>query len=328
MKKPAALRSYALAVASLMSAVAAHAQILFQDNFDTTPSTAWNVNAGSANDRATFLFDYSLLGIPSAPNSSGTTTGVRLQANRSPGAAATGVSISPIGQSFTGDYQLRFDAWHNFNGTFPAGGSGSTQLTGGGILSSGTTPTFHTATGGSGLWFAATGDGGATQDYRAYFNGTHQLLTVGAPTTYAAGSQNSSATYYSVYTGKTAPAPQTTAFPQQTGTTAVGSQAFSWHDVAITKSGNLVTYEIDGTLIATVDLSAAATAGTTFSGGNILLAHSDINTTSSTDPNADSLLFGLVDNVRVTLVPEPSTYALMSLGALALLARARRSTKR
>jgi hypothetical protein len=139
-------------------------------------------------------------------------------------------------------------------------------------------------------------------DYRVYYNGAQQIVGTGAPTTYAAGSQNNSATYYSVFTGQSAPAGQAALFAQQTGTAAAGTLGFAWHDVQIIKSGNIVTYSIDGTLIATTDLAALSTAGTNFSGSNILLVQSDINATSSTDVNADSLLFGLVDNVRVTQV--------------------------
>jgi hypothetical protein len=326
MKKPAARSSYALAVASLMSALAAQGQILFQDNFNTTPATAWTINAASARDRAVFLFDYSTMGIPSAPNSGGSTIGVMLQANRPVGTGAlSGVSISPNDQSFSGDYQLRFDLWQNFPGapttaTTPGlsvGGTGSTQLTGGGILTAGNVA--HFAGAGDGLWFVSSGDGGTTSDYRAYFKGANQTTT----SIYAAGGQNNTATYYNVFGGESAPQAQLDLYPQQVGTTQVGAQGMSWRDVVITKIGNSITYDIDGVRIATVDLTTAGT----YTGSNILLAQSDINATQTTT-GEDPLLFGLVDNVRVTQVPEPSTYALMGLGAMALLAHARRAAKR
>src|SRR5881392_2619165 len=115
MKKPAALRSYTLTAASLLSAVAAHGQVLFQDNFDATPASNWIINAATPQDRATIGFDYSTVGIPAAPNSSGTTIGAMLQANRPVGAGSlSGVSISPVGQSFPGDFQVRYDLWMNF----------------------------------------------------------------------------------------------------------------------------------------------------------------------------------------------------------------------
>jgi hypothetical protein len=315
MKKPAA-RSYVLAVASLMSAVAAHGQILFQDNFDTTPVSNWTINAGTTRDQAVIGFDYSTVGIPAAPNSGGTTIGAMLQANQ-PGTTTSlsGVSISPVGQSFTGDYQLRYDLWENFPGPGPGGGTGSTQLTAGGIMTSGNVATF--AGSGDGLWFAATGEGGSTQDYRVYYNGVNQTTAA----LYPAGGQNSTLAYYTTAFpgGVSAPAAQTTLFSQQTGTTAAGSIGWAWHDVTITKVGNLVSWDVDGVRLANVDLSTTPA----FGGNNILFAQADINTNQTTVANAP-VLFGVIDNVRVTAVPEPSTFALVGLAALALAIRAKK----
>ena len=61
---------------------------------------------------------------------------------------------------------------------------------------------------------------------------------------------------------------------------------------------------------ATVPLS-----GVTISGGNIFFGHSDINATSSTDPNDIHLLFSLIDNVRVAAIPEPGAWMFLSLAA-------------
>lgn len=90
--------------------------------------------------------------------------------------------------------------------------------------------------------------------------------------------------------------------------------------MSIRYENNIATYTIDGLLIATVDVSTAGTTG----GGNILFNHYDINATSSTDPNAGSLLFGLVDNVVVTAVPEPEEYAAIFGGVLVAGALLRR----
>src|ERR1043165_2069473 len=104
--------SYVLALASLASVIGAQGQVLFQDNFDTTPASNWIINAATSQDRAVVGFDYSTVGVPSAPNSGGSTIGAMLQANRPGGTAAlSGVSISPVGQSFSGDYQLRYEFW-------------------------------------------------------------------------------------------------------------------------------------------------------------------------------------------------------------------------
>lgn len=316
MKKPSA-GSYVLALASLASVIGAQGQVLFQDNFDTTPASNWIINAATSQDRAVVGFDYSAVGIPSAPNSGGTTVGAMLQANRPGGTAAlSGVSISPVGQSFSGDYQLRYDLWASYPGPAPAGGTGSTQLTGAGIMTSGNVATF--AGSGDGLWFAATADGGSSSDYRAYFNGINQVTA----SIYPAGGQNSSLAYYttSFPGGASAPAAQTASFAQQTGTTAAGTIGWAWHDVTITKSGTTVTWDIDGIRVANVDLTTTPA----FGGNNILFEQSDINATQTTAAN-DPVLFGLIDNVRVVSVPEPSTYALLSLGGL--LVAIRRKTR-
>ena len=75
-------------------------------------------------------------------------------------------------------------------------------------------------------------------------------------------------------------------------------------------------------LIATVP----AADDTVARGNNIFFGHSDTNATSSTDVNDVSLLFTLIDNVRV--VPEPGTMTFVALGMSGLLAVRRRATVR
>jgi len=290
---------------------------VFFDDFDTDTSAAWVVNkatganANNAGNRTYFAFDYGAVGIPSAPRSAGgTTLGLKLQANVT-GGIFTGLSVSPAGQSFTGDYILKFDLWQNYNGPLNGGGSGSTQVSGGGIGTAGTTAQWAGGAWDS-IFFGATGDGGSSVDYRIYPAANVALAASGM---YAAGTdtspdaRNNSHAYYAGFGGASAPAVQLTSFAQQTGVTAVGAQGFAWRDVQITKIGDTVTYDIDGVRIGTVDISAI-----TLGGENILLTYFDINASSSADPLAPDLLFGLFDNVSV--VPEPSLYAVV-FGAVA-----------
>jgi hypothetical protein len=307
----------ALTVASILSTVTARGQTLFLDTFDTTPASSWAVNGQTSQDQAVIGFDYSSVGIPSAPHSTGgTTIGAQLKANR-PGGTATlsGVSISPVSFSVQGDYQVRYDMWANFQGPLDVGGAGSTQITGGGIMTAGTV--FHSVSSGDGLWFAATGDGQSASDYRVYYRGTIQSTT----TLYAAGSLNNSSAYYNSFGGVTAPQAQKDQFAQQTGTTSVGAFGMQWHDVGITKAGNIVTWDIDGKTIATVDTSAAGVPA--FGGNNIFLVQADTASSQVSVAN-DPVLFGLVDNVRVTQTPEPSTIALIGLGGLLVAGICRR----
>ena len=288
--------------------------LLYSEGFEVDPTAAWTVNAGPSDHAGNFFFDYSTVGIPSAPSAPGT-RGMKLQANLSNG-IFSGFSVSPTGQSFTGDYTLAFDWWANFNGPFPFGGSGSTNLSTFGIGTSGTVAQWPGGIQDS-VWFAATGDGGSAADWRAYSTAAPTSYPNGSPV-YAAATRNSSDPYYAGLGNVAAPAAQLVLYPQQTGSTAVGTAGMAWHEVVIEKSGTTVTWLVDGLLIATIDLNTVM-----LDGDNIFFGHSDINATSSTDPNDEALLFTLIDNIQVTedAVPVPAPGTLLLLGAAFLVAR-------
>jgi hypothetical protein len=321
------------AVATLVIGVptAARSQPLFSDNFDTTTASTWNVNISTNNpsgSAATFGFDYSALGIPSAPHSTGgTTVGVKLEANFS-GAQTSGVTISPIlGTPLPANYKLQFDLWENFNGPLDAQTSvASTQHSGGGIGTDGTTSQMPTIS-VQGVTFAADGDGGAAQSYRAYKGSTTQLTGsqgFAAPVDPVNGSDPRSHfnSYYGQFGNKTAPAAQTAMnSTTQTGTTQQGTQGFAWHTWEMTKNGNAVNWTIDGLPIANLDVT-----GQTFPGTNFFLGQFDFFGGSVVDPTLRPFLFGLFDNVQVTPVPEPSSLALVGLAAPVLLRLRRRRT--
>ncbi len=282
-----------------LSVVSASAQVLFQENFDTDVSANWNVNvAGQA--EAIFGFDYSTYGVPAAPGGSGT-TGLYMRANWSDGAAA-GVSVSPIGQSFTGDYTVSFYAWGNFNGPLATGGAGSTVNNGYGIGTAGTTPQWQGGTTDS-LFFSTTGDGGGV-DYAAY--GPTGLLP--SASVLAAGSTADGNAYYQGIGGKSAPAAQVALYPGQTGTTGMGTAGMAWRNIEIEKQGDTVTWKMDDLLLATVENYSSLGVG----GDNILFNFYDQYNSVASSP----MLFALVDNVQV--IPEPSTYAAI-FGGLALM---------
>lgn len=307
--------------AALGMASVGQAAPLYAQNFDVDDTANWTVNGGPSDEAANFFYDYSTAGIPSAPGSGGTTRGLNLQANQSSGIFG-GFSVSPTGKNFAGPVKVTFDWWDNFNGPAPGGGSGSTQL---GIFGVGTSGTVAQWPGGTqdSIWFGGTGDGGSSADWRAY-SPTAATGYLPASGVYAAGTgtspdaRNNTHPYYAGFGGLAAPAAQTTLFPQQTGSSNVGSAAFAWHKVVIAKVGSSVTWTVDGTLIATVP----AADDTVATGDNIFFGRSDINATSSTDPNRTALLFTLIDNVVVT--PEPTSLGLAALGLFGLLARRRK----
>jgi hypothetical protein len=284
------------------------------ENFEADPTANWTVNNATSDEAHDFFFDYSTVGIPLAPSAAGT-HGMKLQANQANG-IFSGMSVSPTGQSFQGDYMVLFDWWASFNGPFPDGGSGSTQLSTFGIGTSGTVAQWPGGTQDS-VWFGATGDGNSGVDWRAYstaaptgYSATSGVFAAGTGTN--PDSRNHTHPYYAGFGSNAAPAAQLLLFPQQTGATNVGSAGLEWHQVEIKKEGTTATWTVDGTLIATIDLTTV-----TLSGSNIFFGHSDTNTTSSTDPNDGALLFTLIDNIQV--VPEPSSAVLCVLATMVWL---------
>jgi len=314
--------------ACALAAIASPAigQVLYMQNFDLDDSANWTVNNGPGDEAHDFFFDYSMVGVPAAPNSGGTTRGMKLQANLVDN-LRSGVSVSPNGQSFSGDHVLTFDWWHNYLGGDPDGvgvigtTTGSTMLSEFGILTSGASPNWPGIV--DSLYFAAAGDTSSSA-FRAYSSersvsyqlphDPNVLDDLGNPidshATYHAGTRsNNPATggglevyYQNAFPSVMVPAAQTTLFPEtQHGSTVAGSTGFAWHAVEIAKVGNTVTWKVDGVLLITVDMTnfTVPPAGT-----NILFGHADINDGISMDPYYDDVAFTLIDNIQVS-VPAP-----------------------
>ncbi len=276
------------------------AEVVWSEAFESDVSGDWTLNQNSDDSTATFGYDYSIDGIPPAPNSDGgSTLGLKFTANESL-QEVSHVTVSPIGQSFSGDHALAFDLWINVNGPLPGGGAGSTEFAAGGL---GTTGDHIQAADdqSDGAWFLLTGDGGSGSDIRFFLANNFLDTASGA---YPAGDRNSANEYYhGIFpAGKEAPALQKTDFPQQTGSTAVGQAAFDWISVVLAQRGSTVTWLLNGTVVAEIDRGAEAPYE-----GNIFLGYSDWF--SSVSDNVD-LSFGLVDNVRVLKLAEPAAVEL------------------
>lgn len=131
---------------------------LFQDQMNS--GTGWSKNESNTNNQTTFGYDYSADGIPEAPNTQvgdDATSGLKMEANLD-GTVGSIFHVYPTGQNFTGDYQLRFDAWMEY------GTAGTTEYLGGSIAYNGTSADV----GGGGVSVFATGDGGSSNDYRQF----------------------------------------------------------------------------------------------------------------------------------------------------------------
>jgi hypothetical protein len=272
---------------------------VFSDNFDTNSSANWVVNKSSTDTRVTFAYDYSALGIPPAPHSvGGTTRGLKMEANLSAGIPAA-LSISPLNQSFSGDYRLHFEMWMNVNGPLPGGGTGSTEFLTAGIGTAGNRVEW-TGSGSTadGHYFSADGEGGVsdtsttTGDYCAYISNALQspgtgIYDAGTDATALGNGNNYYQTAFPV--GQSATAVQQANFAQQTGSLDPGTVGFAWHDVIISKRGNTVDWAIDGIRFASI-------SNTTFASSNVFIGYWD--PFASVSDNS-ALSFGLVDNLRV-----------------------------
>lgn len=277
--------------------------VVFTDNFDANTAANWTVNKSSTDTRVTFNYDYAADGIPPAPHAvGGTTRGVKFEANMVNGVTAA-LSVSPTGQSFSGDYRLHFDMWINANGPFPLGGTGSSQFITGGLGTAGNRVQWiGSGSTADGCWFAVDGEGQAgdtstSSDFNAYVATALQGVASGV---YAAGTDanargNGNAYYATAFPGgQTAPAWQQTTYPQQTGALAAGAVGFAWRDVIISKRGSVIEWSIDG-------VKLAAVTNATLTASNVFVGYWDPFTSLSDN---DALSFGVVDNVRVE-VPAP-----------------------
>ena len=297
------------------------AAILFADQM--TNAAAWGINATSGDTLTTFSFDYSIQGIPEAPNSQpgdAATRGLRLEANVNDPPTLESLTLYPLGQSFTGTYQVRFDAWMNYD----TGDIATTEYLGGGVG-------YDNAASGptSGAQAVASGDGGSNADWRAFKDGFFV-----AEADMAAGSRNASDPYYAGFLPPASPP----AIQGQAGIGLAGSTGFqwiTWQFTVINAPGiGQVLLDIEkpgGEQLRIVDLDCLdvsdGSAGCT-SEGNISLFYGDSFFPSVS--GSPAVTFGLIDNVVVTegvAVPEPSTLALIGAGLAGLAITRRRRVR-
>jgi hypothetical protein len=189
-----------------------------------------------------------------------------------------------------------------------------------GVGTSGVTPIWAGLIPKESASLGVTLDGGSASDYRLYTSLASTSHPSGDPVYSAPGGGiNGSVAYYAGFGGEAAPAAQIALYPGQTGVTDPGEIAFAWRAGVIDVLNNLATFSIDGLSIASIDLTTVSLGGS-----NIFFGHGDTNAGLSSDPNSALLNITLIDNVRVTAIPEPSTLALAGLGIAGLLLVRRR----
>ena len=193
------------AVALLAVAHDAPAAVLFEESFQADPTANWTVNdPGLSDTLVNFFYNYAAIGIPAAPNGTGT-RGLKMTANNA-GGLFSGFSVSPNGQSFAGDYRVTFDLWQNYVGPLGSGGSGSTQLSTFGIGTAGDVAFWAGAPVKESVAFAVTSDGGSAVDYRAYDSSAPTGHPPGSVVFSAPGGAiNGDDAYYAGFGGESAP---------------------------------------------------------------------------------------------------------------------------
>lgn len=303
-------------VALLIMVSAANGANLFSDVFNVDTSAAYRVlKIHPERDQVDFAFDYGSLGIPSAPNSQdGSTIGVRMSANQPADgtvAANSAVQIIPqgLGSNLVDiDYRVTYDLWMNVNGPLPGGGGGSTEA-------------FMTGVGWNGAkaieigqengtYLTITGDGGSSTDVRTFTNDGFNFLGINA------GPVNTSDDYYAgVFPGgiDVSLLPGQGGVDNQNGITSQGQMGFAWHEVRVDVIGDSASFYIDDLLIA-ADADADRE-------GSIMLGYGDY---FSSESDAPQWSFGLVDNLQVAAIPEPSSALLLVLFAVPAVLRRKR----
>jgi hypothetical protein len=273
---------------------AAH-PILFRDGFETNSSSLWDLTAGSGNGTPDYTvdwaFDYSHESytfngagyfIPPAPHSTGAQCrGVRLTANSNDtNGVIAAVNLYPKGVSFSNDYTLKFDMWINYPGGIAgAGATGSTEYALCGLNHLGTQPNWAATSASStdGLWFAVDGEGGVAADYRAFvgnLTGTQTELT-GVASGLTQG--DSSAALY------------TNLFPA-TRHESAGAPGKNWVEAELRQVGGIITWLLDGTVIAQRTNTSA------FTSGKVMIGFMDSFASIASPSNQAFVIF---DNVRV-----------------------------
>ena len=292
-------------VASLSVLLTQGSQTIFFEGFDaTTSNNNWDLFHSSGNgipdytvdwsfDYSTYFSTFNGTTIPSAPNTTNATTrGVRLTVNNNDALASTaGVSLYPKNQTFSGAYAFKFDLWINYPGG-PGGGTGSTEHFSCGLNHAGARVNWGSATANpsDGLWFAMDGEGGTTDDYRAYLGNPSSSPTwlsfanSGFSASGAAGAGNSDSAWLNIFPSPTYESP--------------GAPGKRWVQVELSQdTNNVVTWRMNGSLIAQrVNTSA-------FTNGTVMLGFMDLFT-SIASPAADA--FVLFDNVRVEIAAAPT----------------------
>ena len=254
--------------------------VLWSDNFDAgTSATNWSLVFGANNGiidySADFAFDYSKAGIPPAPGSTNT-IGLKVTVNKDTNISSAALNLYPVGQTFTGDYALRFNLFIDSDNT-----ANPTEH----ILAGLNHASFMTnrvcqdtvssnVTAGDGIFAALAGSGNDVANLAMYTttNATLPPARVGIRAMTATTAILNSPPYFA------AGSPGNN----------YNSSTKTWVDVEIGQVGNLITWKLNNSVILQY------TNTTAFTNGDVMIGYNDQYGSIGSTNN-----YAIIDNVRV-----------------------------
>ncbi|MEM9913844.1 MAG: PEP-CTERM sorting domain-containing protein [Planctomycetota bacterium] len=286
--------SLCVGVLAATAGTAATGQIFSETFDDGNAATRWSApivdsELGTFDGEVDYAFDYSTVGIGAAPGGT-TTTGIKFLANLTDdGSVDEGESIGVIANGLvlpSTDYSITMDVY-----AFSDGSSGST--------------TEYITLGAHTGAVNAPGDNGLNDDVPFRFG-----LSQGNGLNYQTTAEGGSATDYFRFEDADNAGGGT-----ETGLGSSEPNTFlnEWVTIELSSLAGIVSYVVNGVTVDTFDNTAG-----TFDGGSILIGLNDAFN-SAAGPG----LFTVIDNVAVTVIPEPASLALLGLGGLAMLGRRR-----
>jgi hypothetical protein len=299
--------------------------VLWEDTFSTDTSANWKVLFGSTNGApqdycineqpdgngtdpliGTWPFDYSALHIPPAPHTTdGSTLGLYMTVNKEDGIpVAAGLNLYPKGQSFSGNYALRFDMFLTVNNS-----TATTEYALMGVNHSGNdTNWFRFSTGGmpatsqfDGIFYDIESDAADLGEYVA-FSSPYSATALG-PTPVVTGVDADGLTNVFksppwIFGAVGGGAPANT----YGGTTPI------WADVEIKQLNGILYFSVNHTLIFSY------TNTTAYTSGDIMLGYCDAY--DSIGSQGGSVVY---DNVRVISLENPViTNIVLNAGAVTI----------
>lgn len=297
------MKKFGLATLLLgVASTGAFAQII-TDDFEVDTSGDYTVVQNAADGTTTFNYDYSVNGIPTAPNSTGgSTNGLRFTANDTAGVEMAITAFHNTAVNVP-EFRLTVDVWMNIDANVT---NGSTEHGHVGVAGDGSTVNslFNPIT-GSGHFLAFTGEGGSSSDFR------HRLqsgLTNSGDASYLNDLNTTNATgdtYQNI-------------FSNANGYAFAGSPGNNWATLEIEVLGGEITYLFNGTPI--ISTSATGDGFSDADGNLVSLGYGDLFSSVAAPFQGQFVIY---DNLTVEVIPEPASLALLGLGGLMMLRRRR-----